>query len=360
MALIGIKNKDSKKVEYFEEKKFEEDKSELYLHKIIKDEPKLIFDEITQDPIQIGSEVILASGKRPDLIFCNSSGELFIVELKRGKSPRDALVQLMDYYASIRELTLEQFFKLNVSNLNEIKEKGEIEDEEEFKKNLTKSLKEPRLILVSYEISEDVRRMARLYRDKNVQISCIEFDYYMDEKNNEIFIPKPIGGDEADLNRDKKLSQTQQNHLKLFNKLIEEFKEKKSITDRKGTPGNWMSLPIGHSNFHLEWATKGSGKNKSFWVALHMEDDKRDRNYNILKELEYSKKDLSEKVDGDLIFDKWGKKWAKIEVAYPGEFSLDKASTDSKLISWAINTTVVFYEHFKESGLIGEVVKKYP
>ncbi len=361
MSLIGIKFKGDSKIKYFEEREFSKDNKEKYLHKIIETEPKLILEDLSEGKIiLLGSKITMPSRKEADLICCDASGEIYIIELKRGKSPRKAIAQLLDYASSMSMLTTKEFFKLIRKKLDEIVNEFALDETENFKKNLQNSIKNPNLLLVSYEIPDDIKRMAKFLRSKNILINCVEFDYYKDKNNNEIFVPKIIGFEETIEVKNKTLSSIQKYYFNFFSEVIETFKKKKpGIMNRRPTKGPYMQLSVGHKDCHLEWIIRGKDPQKKLSVGLHLESKNKDINYFILNKLKNKKEELAKQVEGELKFEKWGKNWAKIEVTYPLTFSMiklkEKVKDKEKVINWGIKTMITFYEFFKESGILDEV-----
>ena len=59
------------------------------------------------DRMLIGRQVITADGKRIDLLAIDTEGDLHVIELKRDKSPRDAIAQLLDYGSWVQGLSYE-------------------------------------------------------------------------------------------------------------------------------------------------------------------------------------------------------------------------------------------------------------
>ena len=364
MTQIGIKKKGEEKINHFDSKEFGLSNKEDKLHKIVEKNPDLFFSEISPSIIFLGSKVNLpASGKELDLIFCNDSGEIFIVEIKRERSPRDALTQLTDYASSIYRLSFEKFFKIpGIKGFDEVKkELSEESDLDLFKQNIESSLKRPHLLLICPKVSEDIIRMAKYERNQsNKLINCIDFEYYTDKEENEIFVPKIIDLDETEdmeereLEKNKdELSPRQKLYFNFFTKVIEKFKKiKPESTSRKGTKDSWMQLPIGYSKYHMEWQFRGIKDKRTLAVAIHLESKDAKENYKILEGL---KKDTSGLPD--LKFEKWGKNWARVEILYSKKIDILKLDENQDLINWAVETMVKFYEFFKESGLFDKVLE---
>lgn len=358
-------------MQYFEEKEFGKDKKEEDLHDLIKKNPKLIFEDICDgEPILLGSEITLPSGKQLDLIFCDLEGNVFVVELKRDRSPREAIAQLLDYASSITKLTLNEFLKSIDRDIdNVVPVTGDSIDEDnalsmgllrtELEENLQAGLKNPQLILVSYEIPDGIRRIASFLRSKDILINCVEFDYYVDEKNNEIFVPNLIEFEETKEIKNKTMSQLQRYYFDFFSSVIEKFKEeKKHVTTESPSPRAWMKVFIGYpKHYHLEWVIRGSGRKKQLQVSLHLENGDKEKNLRILNELEKRKEEISKLLPGTPIF-RQTKTWGMVDITHPEEFDAASLAEKVELKKWAVNTMITFYEVFVESGLFDTVVSK--
>ena len=56
----------------------------------------------------IGSQVITSYGKKIDILALNSVGELVIIELKRDKTYREIIAQILDYATWVKDLDYEE------------------------------------------------------------------------------------------------------------------------------------------------------------------------------------------------------------------------------------------------------------
>ena len=52
----------------------------------------------------IGRQVLTSHGKFVDLLAMDADGKLVVIELKRDRTPRDIVAQLLDYGSWVREL----------------------------------------------------------------------------------------------------------------------------------------------------------------------------------------------------------------------------------------------------------------
>lgn len=82
-------------------------------------EEKLIEDWVHDDPELLGLEAVIVGrqvetdhGKYIDLLALDRSGDLVIVELKKHKTPREIVAQVLDYATWVRTLTTPQIYNL--------------------------------------------------------------------------------------------------------------------------------------------------------------------------------------------------------------------------------------------------------
>src|ERR1700722_2360890 len=63
---------------------------------------------LSPDLLVIGKQVPTASGKFIDLLCIDRSGSIFIVELKRDKTPREVTAQALDYASWVKDLDADE------------------------------------------------------------------------------------------------------------------------------------------------------------------------------------------------------------------------------------------------------------
>ncbi|MYH80377.1 hypothetical protein F4009_24020 [Candidatus Poribacteria bacterium] len=128
----------------------------------------------------------------PDLLGVDAEGNLIIVELKRGRTPRDTVAQLLDYAtwtdgvsdAQIREVA-KTYFE------DQIELKGQSFDEA-FKtafetENVPTLNRSLRLYIVAGKISEWVLKVCKFLRNShNMDVSCVAVSMFETETQNVI------------------------------------------------------------------------------------------------------------------------------------------------------------------------------
>ena len=155
----------------------------------LENSPNVLIDEDTGGGVfWIGRQVTASVGdsdKHPDLIGIDSSGDLVIVELKKGKTPREVIAQGLEYAAwganlgyddldrMAREYKQGQGCEPNKSLKDFYKEVFFPDSEEDMKVEFNRNQK---LYIVAEEVSPVVRQVVQYLRAKyKMDVSCMEY-----------------------------------------------------------------------------------------------------------------------------------------------------------------------------------------
>lgn len=139
----------------------------------------------------IGREVITSFDKRIDILAINPDGNLVILELKRDKTPRDIVAQVLDYGSWVRNLNDEdiarifsEYQKKFSADTNE-KSINEAFCEHFNLKQMPDELNETHeLIIVASSLDAGTERIVQyLSEEYNVEISAIFFRVFKDGDN---------------------------------------------------------------------------------------------------------------------------------------------------------------------------------
>jgi len=250
-------------------------------------------------------------GLEIDLLLTDKDGNLSIVELKRGRSSREAIAQLFDYATLLSQVSLDDLERKR--KISEVFKKVQndhpdlYESEADFRMRLKDCLKNGRftLLLVSYQIDDRTKEvMSYLRNTYGIKIGAVEFKYFEDDKN-EFFAADFIGMEEIKAIQKREPNPTQRKYLDILSELLEDFgKRNPGVTRAKSVSGNYLQIPSGYSSIHFEWWIHRD------WVevGLHFESPDRGKNVKLLHYFERQKKKLEEKIGYPLYFiEKWGK-----------------------------------------------------
>jgi hypothetical protein len=161
---------------------------ENHLESWLENSPTVLLEE--QPILWIGRQASAPTAETvlfPDLVGLDSTGNLVLVEVKRGRTPRDVIAQGLEYAAWASGLTYQELGRL-ASGYWEGKDQatGTLEDafyETFFAEDLTAPL--PRfnqrqiLFIVAEEIHPRVAEVARYVREQGgLDVRCVAFDVF--------------------------------------------------------------------------------------------------------------------------------------------------------------------------------------
>jgi len=341
MGLV-VRNKKTEKVISLPAKLFEKDKEEKYLHKVVEQNLDLLSTRENEHLYLLGSHLTIL-GSELDLLVVDKNGSLGIVELKRGRPPRETIAQILEYASKLKGLSLDELEEKVKLETTFEKIKEDYPDFEisfsEFRELVKQSLNLGRfsLIVVSYFIDETTKEIMDYLRTYGVQISGLEFKYFEGD-DNEYFVTNWIGEEEVEEILSKESTPAQRRNIEVFSELLEDFKNKNlGVTYAKPGGDSWFQIPIGHSNIHLEWAIHKD------WVEVgfHIEGPDRELNLKMLEFFQTKKSELEKNVGDKLTFEVWGKRWARV-YAKKARGDLGKEVRD-----WMKEKMNTFYKAFK-------------
>jgi hypothetical protein len=125
----------------------------------------------------LGRQVQTGFGGRIDLLAIDGSGNLVVIELKREKTPRDIVSQVLDYASWVKELGIQQAAAIANGFLNV----GlEVAFKERFGSDLPESINiDQRMVVVASELDAASERIVQYLSDKfGVDINVIFFNYF--------------------------------------------------------------------------------------------------------------------------------------------------------------------------------------
>jgi hypothetical protein len=172
----------------------------------LENSPDILFEEDEGNTvIWIGRQVnarMDGTNKYPDLMGIDSSGDVVIVELKKGKTPREVVSQALEYVSWASKLKEEELnsYYLDYSKNN----KGELFDlktkfknvfypdtEEEINVELNKNQK---IFIIAEEVTPIVKQVTTYLRSNlGLEIYCLEYKVFKTEQSKLIVSTERIG-----------------------------------------------------------------------------------------------------------------------------------------------------------------------
>ena len=180
----------------YKEYNFKDSNQESDLEVLLENNPEYFFEK--SKILIIGRQVTTNLNTFIDLIGIDKTGNTVVVELKREKTPRETIAQLLEYASFVENL--------DYSQLNEIYqdysgEESSLEDyhqqyfqsESEEKVSFNKSTK---LVIIAQEISKEIQQTALFLRKKGIDVYCMEFKYFETKFGEKIISNDFVVGEE--------------------------------------------------------------------------------------------------------------------------------------------------------------------
>ena len=253
MKLFTI-NKNGKLIPY-KEHDFEKIKREADLESLLENNPEYFFKG--SKILIIGRQVTTSLNKSIDLLGIDKSGNTVVIELKRGKTPRETVAQILEYASFVENLDYSQLNEIyqdysgeeiSLEEYHQQYFQNELEEKVSFNKTV-------RLIIVGQEISKEIKHTALFLRKKGIDIYCVEFKYFETQSGEKIISSDFVIGEEefirykvksASLPKvDEKqfLNSLDKNGLKVFQKIFE-FAKENNLMFRWGSKGFSLNVEL--------------------------------------------------------------------------------------------------------------------
>ncbi len=134
----------------------------------------------------IGREVATPWHKRIDILALNRDGQLVVLELKRGRTPREVIAQVLEYGSFIRGLRAEEIVRIYNAYLEKYySAQSETSLDDAFKERFQIALpeelnEEHQLIVVATELDPTSERIVDYLADSNLNINVVFFRVFRD------------------------------------------------------------------------------------------------------------------------------------------------------------------------------------
>ena len=136
--------------------------------------------------MMVGREVATPLGSRVDVLAIDADGNLVVIELKRGRTPREVVAQTLDYGSWIRNMTSEEiantFIDYQLRFFGEATPKGIDKAFQERFKAIPEELNAShRLVIVAGELDSSTERIVSYLREEyGVDINVVLFRAFQD------------------------------------------------------------------------------------------------------------------------------------------------------------------------------------
>lgn len=150
---------------------------------------KRLEDVIEQDVSILGLDLLLilgrqvetAYGKKIDLLAIDAEGILYVIELKKDKTPREIVAQLLDYGSWVGMLTVDDIAAIYAKRVSDNGKSFADAFRDRFGADLPETLNEShQLIIVAGELDASTERIVEYLSGFGVPINALFFRYFKD------------------------------------------------------------------------------------------------------------------------------------------------------------------------------------
>ncbi|MBM3190535.1 MAG: hypothetical protein FJZ90_17690 [Chloroflexi bacterium] len=195
MRLFAVTGSDQF-VEY-EPHDFSAENPEQVIEAWLENNPQCILED--GGLLLIGRQVTTNLGTTIDLLGLDREGNVAVVELKRGQTPRDTLAQALEYASFAATLGYEQLQSIaqgytgdeGVSLAERHREFFGLSEGEAVSFN-----KDQRIVLVGSAIAPAIRQMATYLGRKGLRVTCLEFSYFRTAAGERLLSTDVVAGGE--------------------------------------------------------------------------------------------------------------------------------------------------------------------
>jgi len=248
-----FKVKDRGEFTEYKEHEFSGEHREQTLESWLESNPDSIVEDGTL--LIIGRQVSTNLNSFIDLLAFDREGSTTVIELKRDRTPREAIAQALEYASFIETLDYEELRQIlrkytgnegeNLAEYHRAYFKLEDTESVSFNKN-------QRIVIVGGNITPEIRQTAMFLRRKGLLVTCSEFKYFKTETGETLLSSDIVVGREG-----KKTKDITTGALPRINK--EAFL--KSLHDN-GRPFFEAVLALSESHdFPVHWGSKGFSLN---------------------------------------------------------------------------------------------------
>jgi RecB family endonuclease NucS len=240
----------------YKERSFSDENRESDLENILEENPEYFFED--SKILIIGRQVPTNLGTTIDLLGIDKNGDSVVIELKRRKTPRETIAQLLEYAAFVENLSYEQLNEIFQTYNGEETTLDSYHQEyfalsTEDNVAFNKSIKH---VIVAQDITSAIIQTALYLRKKGLDLYCMEFKYFLNKDSEKMITSDFIVGDESFIkseiksetslpktNENKFIESLDKNGKTFFIKLLT-FSKENNLVINWGSKGFSVNLPI--------------------------------------------------------------------------------------------------------------------
>lgn len=259
MRIFGIENDGCFK-EYMKIP-FQQEHEEAILENWLEANPQSVFDD--SGLLIIGRQVITNLGSIIDLLGIDRQGDIVVLELKRDRTPRETLAQVLEYASFVEELDIEQLEGIFQRYLRDESVRLADYHRKYFSLEIEEAIsfnKDQRLVIIGQRVTDDILQTALFLRKKGVNVTCIEFSFFQSEGGFKLLSHDIVVGREPMnlqplssgslplITQEAFISSLDENGRKVFQKILE-YASQSNLPIHWGSKG--FSLNVDKSGVHV-------------------------------------------------------------------------------------------------------------
>jgi len=304
---------------------------------------------ITDNPDILGEELLVIDRQRNipgvgrlDLLCMNQEGRLVIVELKRDRTPREAVAQALDYASWLDSETEDQveanaaeFLKSSLSEAFSARFESDLPEYH---------CQDHRIILVAPRLDASAERIINYLSERHgVDINAVFFKYTRLSDGRAILARSLLVADEARPVR-KPLGTRAKAYQAFFQALLDELREHHKFTGATAAqPQSWYGFASGHWGVSYGVSFAQGGKVR---VDLYIDRGERDFNKALFDQLHHDAEPIREALRESLEWERLDHRRAsRIAVYRPGSIDAAPEVLD-EIRDWAVKWLLKFKETF--------------
>ena len=149
----------------------------------------------------VGRQVRTDLGGFIDLVGLDREGNAVVVELKRDRTPRDVVAQVLEYTAFVDRLDADALEGIlrgyhsdqSLSLADHHRECFAVDEEEAVAFN-----KDQRIVIIGQRVTPEIRRSAAFLGSKGVRITCVEFSFFQTDDGSRLLSQEIVVGKESE------------------------------------------------------------------------------------------------------------------------------------------------------------------
>jgi hypothetical protein len=195
MKLFGITSDETFK-EYVETD-FQVEYQEAILEDWLEKNPDSIIEDGSL--LIVGRQVTTNLGGFVDLLAVDKQGDTAVVELKRGRTPRETLAQALEYASFVEHLDYEQLEDIIRTYMGDEFASLAQHHRDYFGLAPDEAVvfnRDQRIVIVGQRVSPEIRQTSMFLRQKGVRVTCVEFTLFETEEGRRLLSSDVVVGRE--------------------------------------------------------------------------------------------------------------------------------------------------------------------